>query len=354
MDETIYERLREHLDGLPTGYPRTESGVELRILKKLFTEEDAEMACRLKPLPESPEQIAQRLGRDPQKVSDLLYAMSRKGLILRLKGEDGHRYMATMFIVGIFEYQVNRLDRELVEMFEQYGREGMFRELIRPETPQLRVVPVQESLEPVMEIQPYDELRKIISSKKTIVLTDCICRKESALLGRGCQKPLKTCFIFDALGDFYIENGMGRRVSLEEALEVLRQCEEAGLVPSPANAQKTGGMCNCCSCCCGVLKAIKLDPRPGSRVKSNHFARVNEALCTGCETCLERCQMEAIRMAENRAMINLDRCVGCGLCITTCPTKALTLRLKDAGELYVPPAKPMDTYLQIAKERGKI
>lgn len=354
MNGTIYERLREHLDSLPTGYPRTESGVELKILKKLFTEEEAGMACRLNPIPETAEQIALRLGRDPQKVSDLLYAMSRKGLILRLKGDGGYQYMAMMFIVGILEYQVNNLDRELVEMFEQYGREGMFRELIRPQTPQLRVVPVQESLEAAMEIQPYDELRKIISAQKTIVLADCICRKESALLGHPCQKPLQACFTFGAIGEFYIENGMGRRVTREEALEVLRQCEEAGLVPSPANAQKTGGMCNCCSCCCGVLKAIKLDPRPSSRVKSNYFARVDEDLCAGCETCLERCQMEAILMEEDRATIDLKRCVGCGLCITTCPTKALSLRRKDPGELYVPPAKPIDTYLQIAKERGKI
>jgi len=354
MGETIYEKLREHLDSLPTGYPKTQSGVELKILEKLFSEEEAEMACRLQPIPETGEQVAQRLGRDPKGVTDLLYRMSKKGLILRLKLKGIDHYMATMFVVGILEYQVGRIDREMAKYFDDYMNEAFEKEMILPQTPQLRVVPVQESLQASLEVQPYDELRKILESQKTIVLADCICRKKSALLGHPCSKPLESCFVFGALGEYYVENGIGRRVTLEEAREVLRKNEEAGLVPSPANAQKVGGMCSCCACCCGVLKAIKLHPHPSSRVKSNYFARVDETLCAGCEACLERCQMEAILMKEDRATIDLKRCVGCGLCVTTCPTKALSLRPKDPQEIYVPPASPMETYMRIAKERGKI
>lgn len=354
MSESVYERLREHLDSLPTGYPQTQSGVELRILKKLFTEEEAEMACHLKPFLEPSEQIAQRLGRDPGSVSELLYRMSRKGLIFRGKSKGIHQYMAMMFVVGIMEFQVNRLDRELCEMIDEYMREAFAQEMIRPQTPQLRVVPVQQSLTDLMEIQPYDELKKIVESQKTIVLSDCICRKKSSLMGHPCTKPMENCFTFGAMGEFYLENGMGRRIPVEEALEILRKNEEAGLVPSPANTQKAGGMCSCCGCCCGVLKAVKLHPHPASLVKSNYFAQVDQDLCAGCETCVGRCQMEAIYLDGDWAAIDRKRCIGCGLCVTTCPSKALTLRAKGAKERYVPPAKPVDTYLQIAKERGKI
>ncbi len=354
MAEDIYERLREHLDSLPTGYPQTQSGVEIRILKKLFTEEEGEIACHLKPFPESSEQIAQRLGRDSKAVSDLLYRMSQKGLIFRIKRGDINQYMAVMFVVGIMEYQVNRMDRELCEMIDEYMREGFAQEMIRPQTPQLRVVPVQESLSGLMEIQPYDELRKIMESQKTIVVADCICRKKSRVLGHPCKKPMENCFVFGAMGEYYVENGMGRKIALEEALEILRKSEEAGLVPSPANAQKVGGMCSCCGCCCGVLKAIKLHNHPSNLVKSNYFAQVDQDLCSGCETCMERCQMEAIYMDDDWAAVDLKRCIGCGLCVTTCPTKALSLRPKSPKEHYVPPPKPIDTYIQIAKERGKI
>jgi Pyruvate/2-oxoacid:ferredoxin oxidoreductase delta subunit len=354
MAEMIYEKLREHLDSLPTGYPKTQSGVELKILQKLFTKEEAEMACQLKLFPETAEQVAERQGQDREKVSALLYRMSQKGLILRLKFNGVTHYMAAMFVIGILEFQLKNLDREMAEIFDEYMNEAFGREMIRPQTPQLRVVPVKKSLNAAMEIQPYDELRKIIESQKTIVLSDCICRKKSSLLGHPCGKPMETCFSFGTMGKYYVENGLGRKVTQEEALSVLAKNEEAGLVPSPANAQRVGGMCNCCACCCGILKAIKLHPHPSSLVKSNYFARVDETRCAGCETCLERCQMEAIFMEEDHATIDLKRCVGCGLCVTTCPTKALSLSRKPPQELYVPPATPFETYQQIARERGRI
>jgi formate hydrogenlyase subunit 6/NADH:ubiquinone oxidoreductase subunit I len=354
MAKAIYEKLREHLDSLPTGYPKTESGVELKILERLFTEEEAEMACQLKPVPESADQIAQRLERDPQKIGEILYRMSQKGLILRTKHKGVYQYMAMMFIVGIFEFQVNHLDRELAGLLEAYLNESMYKQIIRPQTPQLRVVPVEKSLTPAMEIRPYDEVRKIVLSQKSIALTDCICRQVSALNDHPCSKPMETCLLFGLMADYYIENGIGRRITPEEALVVLEKNEQAGLVASPANAQRAGGICNCCGCCCGVLKALKLHSHPSRQVKSNFFSQVDEDLCTGCETCLERCQMQAIVMEDDRARIDLNRCVGCGLCVTTCPTKALSLRQKDSQEVYVPPPKTFDTYLQIAKEMGKI
>ena len=353
MTEDVYQRLREHLDSLPTGYPQTATGVEIRILRKLFDEEEAEMACQLKQIPESAGEIARRLGRDSGAVSDLLHRMSRKGLILRMKEREQVRYMAIMFVVGILEFQLHRLDRELCEMLDEYMQEGFHREMTRTPTPQLRVVPVQESLAPRMEIHPYDELRKILESQKTIVLAECICRKKSAILGHPCVKPLENCFVFGAMGEFYAENGLGRRISLQEGLEVLQKNEEVGLVPSPANAQRAGGMCSCCGCCCGMLKAIKLHPHPSSVVKSNYYAQVDQDLCSGCGACLERCQMEAVYLDDDWAAIDLKRCVGCGLCVTTCPAKAMSLRPKPRQEHYIPPVKPADTYIRIARERGK-
>jgi NAD-dependent dihydropyrimidine dehydrogenase PreA subunit len=350
----VYERLQKHLDSMPTGFPKTESGVEIKLLKKLFTKEEAEMACRMTVKPETAEQVARRLGREPQETADFLYAMSKKGLLVRYRAGGTTFYMSAMFIVGIFEYQVGNLDREFVDLVHQYSKEAMHREMIAPDTPQLRVVPVQESLDAALEVAPYDELRKILSSQKVIALAECICRKMSAIDGKPCHAPLESCMIFGPLGEFYIENGIAKPITLDEAFEVLKRNEEAGLVPSPANAQRVSGMCSCCACCCELLKAIKLDSHPSRKVKSNFFARVDGELCTGCEVCIERCQMEAIRMADEKAAIDLDRCVGCGLCVTTCPTEALTLRRKSPGDLYVPPEKALETYFRIARERGKI
>ena len=350
----IYRKLRKHLDSMPTGFPETASGVEIRLLEKLFTEEEARMACRMSMRPETAEQVAARLGSDPRETADLLNGMSKKGLLMRHRAGGQTFFMSAGFLVGIFEYQVGSLDRELVELFDQYLEEAMYRELISPETPQLRVVPVQESLDADIEIAPYDELRKILASQKLIGLAECICRKMSGVKGKPCHAPLESCLVFGPMAEFYIGNGIAREISLAEAFDVLRKNEEAGLIPSPANAQRVGGMCSCCSCCCELLKAIKLDSHPSRKVKSNYFARVEEDLCTGCEACVDRCQMEAVTMANEIAVIYLDRCVGCGLCVTACPTGALSMQKKPSGELYVPPERPQDTYIRIARERGKI
>jgi electron transport complex protein RnfB len=88
-------------------------------------------------------------------------------------------------------------------------------------------------------------------------------------------------------------------------------------------------------------------------VKSNYYARVDQDLCSGCGACLERCQMEAVYLDDDWAVIDLKRCVGCGLCVTTCPTKAMSLSPKPRPEHYVPPLRPIDTYQRIAQERSQ-
>jgi formate hydrogenlyase subunit 6/NADH:ubiquinone oxidoreductase subunit I len=151
-----------------------------------------------------------------------------------------------------------------------------------------------------------------------------------------------------------VENGLGRYISKEEAKEIIKKNEKEGLVMQPFNAQKAGGMCSCCGDCCGVLRSLKMQPKPAQAICSNYFAWVDEDLCTGCETCGERCQMEAIAAYEGISKINLDRCIGCGLCVSTCPVDAIRLIQKPKEKMYEPPKSGAETVIRIARERGKI
>jgi NAD-dependent dihydropyrimidine dehydrogenase PreA subunit len=333
------------------GYPPTESGVELRILRRLFTEEEAEMACNLSIKPEGPEKIAERLGRNPEGVAAMLYDMSGKGLIFRIAKGDGVRYGAAMFVVGIYEYNLNNVDRELAREIEEYLDQGFSWELMRGETPQLRTIPVEASLDGSLNVQPYDNIRKIVERQSVIALADCICRKEQAVLGNACHHPREACLLFDSAARYYIENGIARQISKEQAFEVLRANEEAGLVPNAANSRAVGAVCSCCGCCCGVLRSLKKQPHPAALIKSNYIAQIDTEECTACEACAARCQMDAVRV-EGTAVIDNNRCIGCGLCVSTCPTGAIRLKAKE--DAYLPPASPVETYLQIASERGKI
>ncbi|MEK6654627.1 MAG: hypothetical protein AABY92_05710, partial [Thermodesulfobacteriota bacterium] len=51
----VYERLRQRLDDMATGFPATPSGIEIKILKQIFTPADAEMFLLLAPMLEAPD-----------------------------------------------------------------------------------------------------------------------------------------------------------------------------------------------------------------------------------------------------------------------------------------------------------
>jgi len=354
MDKEIYRKLQERLDQYSLGFPATESGVELNILERLFSEEDAEMFLHLSPQLDTPENIARRLGLEPEGVGARLDDMAERGLLFRLKKGDSVKYAAAAFVAGIFEFQLPTLDRELAELVEQYGNEAFDKAIADGAVAFLRPVPVNRSLDVKHHVAAYEDACEIIKSAKKIALAECICRKQQGLIEKGCGKPGEACFLFGSNGQYYIDRGMAREVDVDEALMALKRAQEAGLVTQPGTSQNPGGMCNCCGDCCGVLRALNKHPRPAEKVLSNYFAAVDQESCTGCETCLDRCQMGAISLnSEELASANLERCIGCGLCVTTCPEEAIRLESKPENMRLVPPETGQKQMAFMAQKRAE-
>ena len=349
----VYERLAAHLDNLPAGYPATESGVELRILKRLFTPEEAEIAQGLIMMPEPGSVIAGRLGKDEADLAPKLESMSRRGLIFRSSKGGQNYYMAAQFVVGIWEYHLNDLSEDLIRDVNEYLPHLMQKSWAAMETKQLRVIPVGESLTSEATVMPYEEAEKIIRSQSKIVVADCICRKEHQMMGKGCGKPLEVCLSFGGGAYYYEENGLGRSISQDEALALLEKGHEAGLVLQPTNAQKPVSICMCCGCCCQVLKNLKQMDSPARMIGTSFFAEVDADNCAACEACVDRCQMDAITV-DDVAVIDLDRCIGCGLCVSACEFDALSMQRKEESEQFIPPKHIVDTYMNMARERGKL
>ncbi len=348
--EEVYERLADHLNRLPVGYPRTSSGVEIRILKRLFTPEEAQVATFLTLKPESPEEIASRLGVDVSEISNFLENMAKKGLIFRIKKGKDVKYMAAQFIVGLWEYNVNNLTRELIEDVREY-MPYFFKNLVDLKTPQMRVIPVPSAITAEHSLMPYEDVRKLIESEELIAVAPCICRKEHRMTDSGCDRPLESCLIFGLGAQYYIENGLGRAITKEEALKIIEEAEKDGRVLEPSNAQKITALCTCCGCCCQILINLKKLPKPAKVVTSRYVANLDESRCVACGTCVERCQMDAITMGEDHAVLDKDRCIGCGLCVTTCPEEAITLQEKPKEEQKEVPPSLRETYTLIFKER---
>ena len=352
--ENIYDRLRARLDDLAIGYPATDSGVEIRLLKRLFTEQEAELFLQLSPLLQNPADVARQLNRDAAEISTLMEVMARKGLLFRKRKGEETFYAAVPYVIGIFEFQLGKMDKDFARDHEEYFETAFGRSIQSPKTPVLRTVPINRQLVTDYPVAPYEDVLQIIEKQNKIAIAPCICRSTKKLVGDECSKPLENCFSFGSHADYYVENGMGRYITTDEAKAIVQQNEADGLVMQPFNSQKVGGMCSCCGDCCGVLRSLKMNPAPAKMVQSNYFVRVDQNECTGCEVCLDRCQMEAMAVVDGVSSVDLNRCIGCGLCVSTCPVDAIELVRKAKDQLYEPPQTGVETYIRIMQERGKI
>lgn len=350
----IYEQLAWFLNELPAGYPRTERGVELRILRKLFTPQEAQLFTHLTLIAEEPRVVAYRANQPVEEVGRRLDEMENKGLIFGIhKPGEPPRYSAQQFVIGFWEGQVNRLDKELVEAFEEYLPSFFDTELWR-KAPQMRTIPIGESIPVQTSALPYERAEEIVRSHAVISVANCICRQERRLAGKGCTKPLETCLSFDSAARHYAHTGKGRMISTAEAIEILDLADQAGLVLQPTNAQDPAAICACCGCCCGVLRGLKLHPSPASIASSPFVTAYDPVICSGCGDCTERCQMGAISMDDGVAVVDRERCIGCGLCVTACTTGALTLVRRPEFEQRVVPKDMLGASVQLGQARGKM
>ncbi len=325
MPENDYEVLRDFLHQFPRGFLKTESGVEIKILKRLFTEEEARLTVRLSTLPEELVKIADRLDMKADNLGKRLDAMAEKGLIFRFRRQGIPFYRAAPFMIGLYEYSVKKIDRELAALFKEYYEAAYIKELGNHNIPGFKVIPMEKNIDTQKVLLPYQRLEESVRAARKIAVADCVCRKEADLLGEGCHHPRESCLSFGVAAEYYIDSGLGREITADEAISILDEADKSGLVHAGANSVHLSNICNCCPCCCAALKAIT---KWGS-YRQRHFNAVFEAVvdeeeCTACEVCLDRCPVGAIEVGE-KARVDREKCLGCGLCATTCPTEAIHL-----------------------------
>jgi len=335
-----YEDLAEALRRLPNGFCRTGSGVEIEILKIMFTPEEAEIACVLSDVWEPAGTIATRAGTEAVRTRALLKDMVRKGTVLAKAGEGELLYRLDKFIVGSYESAMQWLEGDAAHRFahlvEEYLVEsGGLADIMRPDPAIHRVVPAHGTAKSEW-ILPYDDVRAFLEGAKGFRLADCVCRKQQDLLGtRKCEFPRISCLNWSP-----VERPAGKySVSREEALAFLDEAERIGLVHTVSNVAKgINYVCNCCGCCCGILRGITEFGIDHSVAHANYYAAVDADSCSGCGLCQERCQVHAVMVSDGVAVVDRARCIGCGLCVTACAAGAAELHLKPEDEIVEPPA----------------
>jgi len=337
-----YKRLAEHLDALPNGFPATRDGRELKILEKLFTPEEADLAAQLSSTPETVEEIATRTGLDAAQIRDPLKAMARRGLIeAGVKGK-ALAFESMPFVVGFYETQVQRMDAEFARLVEDYFQGGFSRMLsVQPQFH--RVIPAHEAEHESLAIQPFESAAEIVDSMQSWGVQDCICRKQKALIGQVCKHPIDVCLAMHPVPGAFEGAPQFRALTREEAMATLRRAAEAGLVHTVTDTvEGISYICNCCTCSCGILRGMA-EMGIANVVASSPFVNtVQETLCSGCEACIDACQFSALSMDGDLAVVDRERCVGCGVCVLTCAAQALVLERRPEEEVKPVPQTRTD------------
>lgn len=354
----VYRKLQIHLDKMPIGFPSTKSGLDLKILKKLFNPEQALMATKL-------DWKWKSLGDIFRNIEGLKYSLEDLELFLdkmvaagtlNFKRENGKKlYANAPMMVGMYEYQLSHLTKDLVKDFFHYIKEAFGYEVMRTKISQLRTIPIEQSLSPEIGVLTYENFRKIIDNTRgPIGVTECICKVGRDLTGKPCKvtERRELCMATDWLAQLYIEQGWARKISKTEALEILRQNEKEGLIINIENTQDPHFFCGCCACCCGLTAGLKKYHNPAEIAQSNYFAKVDQELCIGCGNCIERCQMEAITIKEDIAYVKKNRCIGCGNCILVCTQEAIKLQEKEIK--VTPPKDSNELYNKILEKKRKL
>ncbi len=348
MTAATFERLAEALNRLPNGFSRTSSGVEIRILRRIFSSDEAALAAVMGKDHESAQVIAFRSGQPVDLTEAMLSSMADRGLLWSHMHEGKDVYRLAPFVVGIYEAQTENMDHEFAHLFEQYMEEGGAAGIMRHQPAIHRVVPAQNAVKTEW-ILPYDDVKPLLENSKSFFLRDCICRVQQDHIGRKCDFPVRTCLSF-AKAEL-----PPRPTSIlkKEALEFLDKAEEMGLVHTVSNVAKgLGYVCNCCGCCCGLVRAINDWGVDKSVAAANYYAVIDENECLGCFTCVKRCQVKAISEGEGHAVVNREKCIGCGLCVTGCPNDVAKLVLKPGERRIEPPADFAAWEVERLRNRG--
>jgi ferredoxin len=361
-----YERLAQHLSALGMGYPVREELTE--ILRQTFTEEEVEVALAIPntPVPLQPvglDEIAKSSSMDRDRLASHLENLSRRGLIFSgptSGGEQGYAlhqvgygFPQTFFWKGEKSDQA----RKMAGLIRKYFRTEVTKEAYSPSrTKPYRYIPVRRALDIKMQaVFPLHLMETVVQKARTFAVAHCPCRMVHGMNGGKCSHPLDVCLKFDDMADYVLELGLARHISREEALEIIRKSEDAGLVHFVDNAEsKIQHNCNCCGCACWNVGSIRRRRITRDTLMATYFIReTDKEACTGCGACAEICPVAAVKMIDQEPVVDTDWCIGCGVCGSVCPTDAARVSLRPDRSGLLPAPDFKELHRKILAEMGR-
>ena len=330
-EKTLSEQLAEQIGA-------GDSKIVPAIFDVLTDENEARLLLTASP-PATMQEISEKTGIELGDVEKMIDPLFRKGLLFKSKKTDVTRYYRVRHLLQMHDATAvaNDPPQRMLDLWKEYmatewdafGKK--FEELLP--TSVLMVIPVNVSIEANAQILAFEDVRSLIDNARNVAVTRCSCR----VVDGACGKPLEVCIQLDRAADYAIERGTGRQLSREEAMSMLRMCEEEGLIHVAENRKSQGNViCNCCRDCC--LNWTSVRTGLGKFIAPSRFrASVEAEDCTGCELCVDACFFDALSMEgdDGLATIDADKCIGCGVCQVVCPTEAVRMQVARPEE-FVP------------------
>ncbi len=358
----VYVRLQKHLNSQAVGFPATRTGVELKILQHILTPQEAEITCCLSYKFEPLDMIFSRAGHLVGSAEDLekiLAGIQQKGGIeFKIRNGCMH-YCNAPLVVGMYEYQQNRLTPGFIEDFNEYTSSKNFGlAFLSSKLPQMRTIPVSKSIRPQHNVSTFDEVKSLLQQAEApFVIIDCICRKKKSLEGISCKVTdrKETCLAIGSMARMSLLSHIGREIPRDEAISIIEQNQKQGLLLQPSNTQEAEFICSCCGCCCGMLRTQQSLPKPLDFWTANFYAAVDRDTCEGCGVCVKRCQVGAVSVSQKKqpAVVNQDRCLGCGVCVPACPAQSIAL-VKKPTEVKPPQTREDLHDIIMAGKKGRL
>jgi len=280
-------------------------------------------------LPGNAPALAEKLGRPPDQIASMLQTLFVKGVVFPSAKTDPPTYRMSRDLVQFHDASILWPDapQEFLDLWQDFMEEE-WPELAKTYSqimprPFTRVIPVGVTIQAKTHVLAFEDIKEIVDNAQSISVTKCTCR----LTAHKCDKKLEACLQINKGAEYNIARGTGRKLSAGEALEIVRQAEQDGLIHVVMNKQNVDHfICNCCPCCCQTMP-ILIQHNISVIEPSRFAAEVDTDLCTSCETCRDRCYFSAISVSEDEpARVNQEKCMGCGLCQVTCPSEAITMR----------------------------
>ena len=313
---------RQLAEGIGAG----ESPLIPKIFEALVNDEKAKLLLAASP-PSTTGELAQKTGLSEKTIEAMVESLFKRGLIFKARKGEEIKFYRVKSVPQMHDSTslTPGLPRKILDLWKAYMQKEWpaYGQTITDFLPGsvMRVIPVNERVDPESRILAYDDVVKIIEGARSLSVTKCSCR----VIDGSCGKPLEVCMQVDRAAEYNIERGTGRPLTKSEAIKIIKLCEEEGLVHVVDNRQTVGHVvCNCCKDCCLSWQIMK---GPKKWVAPSRFvALVDSDLCTGCETCTERCFFDAISVDNDLAVIHEEICMGCGVCAVSCPTEAIRLK----------------------------